>query len=527
MADAVASAWVEVLPDFSGFQSSVNSSLVPMLGAAGAAGGSAGASGFGTSMVAGIGKFAAPILAAVASLGIGGAIADAVNAGIDQIAESIDKASALQQSAGAVDAIFADSAATIHKWAAAAAADVGLSQNAYNELASIVGAQLKNLGVSTDEVAGKTNELITLGADLAAQFGGSTSDAVNALSSLLRGERDPIERYGVTINDARIKAKLLEMGLGDLEGAALEQAKSQATLALLYEQTAAAQGTFARESDTLAGAQQRQQAAFENLQAKLGTAFLPLMTTLANTLAEDVAPELEKLLDEIGPELTSALTQAAPAIAQIIIGFAKFLPVLAPLVEHMLPLLATMLNIIGIGFTAIVPGVVGAINVVSRFSAAIWSVLTTIGGLVGSFTETGKNLVNGFIRGIQDAGTRIQSAVLNPIRAALTAVRRMLGIASPSKVLEQYGIYTGEGFIRGVDRMRPAAQASMGAMVQVPRVPRVDVVGAGVALMRFDPESMRSLRSVASRPVEVEVDSQTVARSANVGEARLGALGAN
>src|SRR5690606_14848815 len=120
MADAVASAWVEVLPDFSGFQSSVNSTLVPMLGAAGVAGGTAGAAQFGGSFTAGIGKLAAPILAAVTALGIGGMIGDAISAGIDLVAESIDKASALQQSAGAVDAIFADSADTIHKWAQSA-----------------------------------------------------------------------------------------------------------------------------------------------------------------------------------------------------------------------------------------------------------------------------------------------------------------------------------------------------------------------------------------------------------------------
>lgn len=475
MADAVASAWVEVLPDFSGFQSSVNSTLTPMLGAAGVAGGAAGASKFGGSFIAGIGKLAAPILAAVTALGIGGMISDAVSAGIDMIAESIDKASALQQSAGAVDAIFADSAATIHKWATSAAKDVGLSQNAYNELASVLGAQLKNLGVPLDQVATKTNELVGLGADLAAQFGGSTSDAVSALSSLLRGERDPIERYGVTINDARIKAKLAEMGLSDLTGAAYDQAKAQATLALLYDQTAAAQGTFARESDTLAGAQQRLQATWDDTQAKLGTAFLPAMTTLANTLAEDVAPEINKLIEDIGPELGDALTESAPAIAQILIQLARFLPILAPLVEDALPALSTAITVVSLAVGIAAGPIRTMISLFLNLQSRVMGVLGAITGLVGGFAEMGANLINGFIEGIRDAGTRVADTVLAPIREAVRQVRKLLGIASPSKVFAEIGGYTAEGFIRGVDSLRPDAQASLRAMVQVPRAtPNLD-----------------------------------------------------
>lgn len=480
MADAVASAWVEVLPDFSGFQSSVNSTLVPMLGAAGVAGGTAGASKFGDSFTAGIGKLAAPILAAVTALGIGGMIGDAISAGIDLVAESIDKASALQQSAGAVDAIFADSAATIHKWAQSAAKDVGLSQNAYNELASVLGAQLKNLGVPLDQVAVKTNELVGLGADLAAQFGGSTSDAVAALSSLLRGERDPIERYGVTINDARIKAKLAEMGLGDLTGAAYDQAKAQATLALLYDQTAAAQGTFARESDTLAGAQQRLQATWDDTQAKLGTAFLPAMTTLANTLAEDVAPEINKLIEDIGPELSEALTESAPAIAQILIQLARFLPVIAPLIEDALPALSTGIGAISLAVGVLAGPIRTGVGLFLQLQRTVAGVAGVIGGLVGSFNAAGANLINGFVDGIRDAGTRVRETVLAPIRDAVTAVRKLLHIASPSKVFAQIGAFTAEGFIQGVESLRPDVQASLGAMVEVPRVrPGVEPVGVG------------------------------------------------
>lgn len=193
-------------------------------------------------------------------------------------------ASEAQQAAGGVDAVFGQLAGRVHQWAEDAADAVGLSEAAYGQLATVIGSQLKNMGLSLDDATGKTNDLVGLGADLAAQFGGTTADAVSALSSLLRGERDPIERYGVSINQAAIDAEKASLGLSGLTGEADKNANLQATLALLTRQTADAQGAFAREADTAAGAQQRASAEWDNTIAQLGESLLPLMTELAGSL---------------------------------------------------------------------------------------------------------------------------------------------------------------------------------------------------------------------------------------------------
>jgi hypothetical protein len=197
-----------------------------------------------------------------------------------------DAASNLEQSAGAVESVYGAHAAAVKRMADDAAQNVGLAESQYLQMSAVLGSQLKNMGVPMEQVAAQTNDLVALGADLSAMFGGTTADAVGALSSLLRGERDPIERYGVSINAAAVSARVASMGLGELEGAALKQAETQATLALLTEQTAAAQGQFAREADTAAGAQQRATAEWENAQAQLGEALLPLMVILATQLGE-------------------------------------------------------------------------------------------------------------------------------------------------------------------------------------------------------------------------------------------------
>ena len=198
----------------------------------------------------------------------------------------VDAAADLQQSVGGVETVFGSSAGKMKQWSDNAAQAVGLSKNEYNEFATLVGSQLQNFGMSVDESADKTNELIPLGADLSSMFGGTTADAVDALSAALKGEMDPIEKYGISLNDATLKAQAASMGLGDLYKSGDRNAKMQATLAAITAQSGKATGNFARESDTLQGQQQRMAAAFENTKATLGEALLPILTQVAAKLAE-------------------------------------------------------------------------------------------------------------------------------------------------------------------------------------------------------------------------------------------------
>ncbi|MFL0202115.1 hypothetical protein ACHFI2_16150, partial [Exiguobacterium acetylicum] len=254
------------------------------------------------------GKWAKLGLAATAA--VGAALAGAAVKGVKSASE-------LEQNMGALGSVFKDNAAQMESWATKAAGSVGLAKSEYAGLATVLGSQLRNMGVSSEQLAGQTNSLIGLGADLAAQFGGSTSDAVSALSSLLRGERDPIERYGVSMNEAAVTAKMAEMGLSGLSGEAEKNAKLQATLAILMQQTADAQGAFSRESTTLAGAQQRLAAGTENLFAIFGTSLLPAITAVTAAAGAMINAMQESAW--FGA-LTANLTAASNAFADFVFG---------------------------------------------------------------------------------------------------------------------------------------------------------------------------------------------------------------
>lgn len=199
---------------------------------------------------------------------------------------AITAASDSQQAMGAVDSVFGASADQIKRWSDQSAESVGLSKTQYGELASVIGAQLRNMGVPLDQVASKTNDLVTMGADLAATFGGTTAESVEALGSALRGETDPIERYGISIKQADIAARQAKDGTAGLEGEAGKAAKTAALLALVTEQAGGAMGQFARETDSAAGASQIAGAQWEDAKAALGVALLPMVVAVAGALAD-------------------------------------------------------------------------------------------------------------------------------------------------------------------------------------------------------------------------------------------------
>lgn len=205
--------------------------------------------------------------------------------------DAMQSASELEQATGAVNSVFKEQADEVMNLAENAAQAVGLSASEYANSSAIMASQLGNMGVETENLAGQTDELITLAADLSSMYGGTTAEAISAVSSLLRGERDPIERYAVSIKQADINARLAADGLTGLEGEALKQAETQATLSLLFEQSGDALGNFQRETDTAAGSTQIAAAEWENAKAKLGEQFLPIAVQAAGIIG-DIATKM-------------------------------------------------------------------------------------------------------------------------------------------------------------------------------------------------------------------------------------------
>lgn len=313
--------------------------------------------------------------------------------------DAMKSASELEQSTGAVEAVFKDQADGVMKMAENAAKTVGLSSAEYANSSAIMASQLRNMGVSQDEVAGKTDELIRLSADLSSMYGGTTSEAIEAVSSLLRGERDPIEKYAVSIKQADINARLAAEGLTGLEGEAAKQAETQATLSLLFEQSGDAVGNFARESDTAAGSAQIASAEWENAKASLGEQFLPVAVQAAEWLGKisGIVGEHPQLFLAAGAAIGSFATAAMGISGAIkaVEGFSTAFKVLN-----------TVLNANPIGLVVTAVGTLAA-------------------GLVYAYneSETFRNYVNAFADTAYDVfssvGRWIEQYIIGPLQSAI------------------------------------------------------------------------------------------------------------
>jgi hypothetical protein len=122
-------------------------------------------------------------------------------------------------------------------WVTAPLGDMTLAGNQTVTGAKTFGIFGKAAGLAADENVLFSKELIALAADLASFNNTSVDDAITALGAGLRGENEPLRRFGVLLDDATLRAKALEMGIYDGNGSLTAQQKILAANSAIFEQT--------------------------------------------------------------------------------------------------------------------------------------------------------------------------------------------------------------------------------------------------------------------------------------------------
>jgi hypothetical protein len=168
--------------------------------------------------------------------------------------------------------VFKVNGRAVEVWAEDAAAAFGLSQRAAIDAAASIGNFMQSLGVTEMEAASMSMGITGLAGDLASfnNVAGGAEEVLIALRSGLAGEAEPMRRLGVDISAAAVQAKALEMGLAGTAAELTQGMKVQARYAIIMEQTATAQGDFARTADGSANQARLLDAKVENLNAQMG-----------------------------------------------------------------------------------------------------------------------------------------------------------------------------------------------------------------------------------------------------------------
>ena len=270
--------------------------------------------GFGGKM-ANVGKKIGVALAAAAAA----AGAMAIKIGVD----AVKAASNLAETQSKVGVIFGESADAINKFAATAATKLGQSKQQALDAASTFATFGKSAGLAGNDLVSFSTELTTLSADLASFYNTSPEEAITAIGAALRGESEPIRKYGILLNDAALKQEAMAMGIYNGSGALTAQQKVLAAQAVIIKQSTDAQGDFARTSDGLANQQRILAAQFENVKSTIGTALLPVVLELVGAFNRNVLPAIVKVGEAIGE---GGLTGYISNIKDLIKNF--FTPVL-------------------------------------------------------------------------------------------------------------------------------------------------------------------------------------------------------
>ena len=263
------------------------------------------------------------------------------------VVPAVNAASDLEESMSKNNVIFGDAASAVSSFADEAARALGQSKTQALAAASTFGTFGKAAGLAGQELATFSTDFVTLASDLASFNNTTPEDAINAIGAALRGESEPLRRYGVLLNDATLKAAALELGIYDGTGALTAQQKVLAAQKVIYEQTTDAQGDFARTSDGLANQQRILAAQVENLQAKFGQLLLPVFKRVVQYINDNVLPALTLMIDGFKEDgLSGAIEYFAAAfgdgstdilirVRDLILGFTelekKFVKLAAPL----------------------------------------------------------------------------------------------------------------------------------------------------------------------------------------------------
>jgi hypothetical protein len=209
--------------------------------------------------------------------------------------EAVQAASDLNEEISKTEVIFGDTANEIKAFAKTADVALGLTQKEALTAASTFATLGKNAGLTGKDLSKFSISSTQLASDLGSFYNTRADEAILAIGSAMRGEAEPIRKYGVLISAASLDQAALnyETRTGtelerDSKNQLTESSKVLARYQAIIDQTTDAQGDFNRTSEGLAAQQKILNAQLENLKTTMGESLLPtmkLVVTQANFLA--------------------------------------------------------------------------------------------------------------------------------------------------------------------------------------------------------------------------------------------------
>ena len=241
------------------------------------------------------------LMKATRRAGIGGTALGGVAGGAAMaLKPMIDKAADVEESLSKNNVVFGDSARAVEQFAQRSLQAFGVTRREALEATGVIGTLGSAMGMAEADSAKMATTLVGLAGDMASFNNASVEETLTAIQAGLRGENEPLRRFGVLLDAVTLKNKALEKGIiKNTKDALTPQAKALAAYAVILEQTQIQMGDFERTSDSATNQQKLFAGAVDDLQFAIGEMLLPTFTAAAAWMNENLVPWAQELLAEI------------------------------------------------------------------------------------------------------------------------------------------------------------------------------------------------------------------------------------
>lgn len=174
------------------------------------------------------------------------------------------------------------------------------------------------------------------------------------------------------------------------------------------------------------------------------------------------------------------------------------------------------------------------VNAISGAATRAWNAAKSVGGqilngirsIIGDIVSAGGDIVSGLIRGITGAGSRLAGAVMGFIKSNVPGpVLKVLGIASPSKLMASIARWIPEGLAVGITANADSANRAMTAMTG--NLAKVGAAGAGNVVAGMSDQLSAAIAAQGSVALTTTSSNTLTGHSINAAQAYVSTLERN
>ena len=235
-----------------------------------------------------------------------------VKALVDFGKSAVETASDLAEVQNVVDVSFGALSYKMEQFADKAIESFGISALSAKKTGSTFMAMAKGMDIADGAASDMALSLTGLSADMASFYNVEQDVASTALKSVFTGETETLKQFGIVMTEANLEAFALSQGITKSYQSMSQAEKVQLRYAYVMQQTALAQGDFARTSDGWANQTRMLSEKWKEFSGVIGTAlvqtFLPAVRTINAALDKLISAAkaaVEALAKVFGWELES------------------------------------------------------------------------------------------------------------------------------------------------------------------------------------------------------------------------------